>query len=62
MADIDTSNKFLVSARGQRIGVMRPTHDMSKEDALNLAAWLVAMVDVDPADFDKAVSDIESGL
>jgi hypothetical protein len=46
MADLDTTNKFAVTASLQGITILKPplgpiTHD----DALNLAAWLVALAD-----------------
>jgi hypothetical protein len=46
MADLDTANKFAVTASLQGITILKPplgpiTHD----DALNLAAWLVALAD-----------------
>lgn len=45
--EIDTTNKFIVAAQGDAIRVMRPhmATAMSKDDALNLAAWLVALAD-----------------
>jgi len=45
MDDIDTTNDFLVSSGpsgGVRI-MMLPTGPIGKEQALRLAAWLVAM-------------------
>jgi hypothetical protein len=46
MGDLDTTNKFAVTASLQGITILKPplgpiTHD----DALNLAAWLVALAD-----------------
>ena len=39
------SNHFLVGANGDRVSVVRPTGVMSKDEALNLAAWIVALAD-----------------
>lgn len=47
--DIDTSNEFIVGAIGDDLTVMlapRLQH-ISKDQALRLAAWLVAMADDD---------------
>jgi hypothetical protein len=42
----DTTNKFLVAMRGDGLlAPMRPVQLLRKSDALNLAAWLVAMAD-----------------
>lgn len=51
MADeIDTTNKFLVSVGGDGIVFLRPLpQQMSRDDALLLAAYIVAIV----ADNDK---------
>lgn len=55
METIDTTNRFLVGARGDSVIIMRrPNAELSKEDALNLAAWLVALADPDGEEF-KAV-------
>ena len=47
MPDIDTSNKFFVAAQGDQIVIMRPAQRISHDEALNLAAWLVALADRD---------------
>jgi hypothetical protein len=42
----DTTNRFMVSMRGDGLLVpIRPVQILTKDDALNLAAWLVAMAD-----------------
>lgn len=48
MSELDTSNRFLVgglqTASGQRLRVMALFNQpLSHDDALNLAAWLVAL-------------------
>lgn len=47
---METMNKFLVGVQGEHIVVGLPMSAarMSKEDALLLAAWLVAMATEDP--------------
>lgn len=43
---IDTSNKFLVGARGDGMLVIQYCpRELSREDALNLSAWLAALSD-----------------
>ena len=50
MAEIDTTNRFLVSMAGRDIVFLRPLPQrLSEDDALLLAAYLVAMI----ADSDK---------
>ncbi len=44
MSDIDTSNRFFVGTQGDRVFVLAPpTRPMERHEALNLAAWLVAL-------------------
>jgi hypothetical protein len=44
-APIDTSNRYMVARGHDRLFIMRtPPPALSDDDALNLAAWLVAMV------------------
>jgi hypothetical protein len=47
MADeLDAGNKFLVCVSGAHIVLLKPLpRTLSKEDAPNLAAWLVALAD-----------------
>jgi hypothetical protein len=44
---LDTMNRFGVAALGDEFMTLFPVGLMSRADALNLAAWLVAMADVD---------------
>ena len=39
----ETGNIQLVSVQGDRIWILNPKRDMSRQEALNLAAWLVAL-------------------
>lgn len=41
---IDVSNPYVVGAKGDRIVILGMVRDLSKEDALTLAAWIVAIV------------------
>lgn len=58
----ETFNMFFVSARGDQILIMNPANVLTKPQALNLAAWLVAMADqtMDHEDFLKVLNAIES--
>lgn len=47
--EIDTTNWQLVGLMGDRITCVRLRFALSKSEALNLAAWLVAMADDDDA-------------
>ncbi len=42
---MDTSNKFGVSIQGGNIVLLNARHVLSKDEALNLAAYLVSMAD-----------------
>lgn len=42
---LDTSNDFFVGTNGDTISIMRPPHEMTKEQALRLAAWLSILAD-----------------
>jgi hypothetical protein len=45
---IDTTNKFMVALRTNAgTVILNPPGAMSKDDALNLAAWLVVVADTD---------------
>jgi hypothetical protein len=44
---IDITNKFLVGAQVDRIIIMKPVQVLTNDEALNLAAWLVALADLD---------------
>lgn len=44
--EIDTANKFMVGATsGDRIAIIKIGLNLSRADALNLAAWLVTLAD-----------------
>jgi hypothetical protein len=46
MPEIDTFNRFMVGVRGERIVVLRPpVAPMTADEALTLAAHLVALAD-----------------
>jgi hypothetical protein len=45
----DTTNKFMVGVQGETIVFMRPVPQrLSKEDALVLGAWIVALATDNP--------------
>lgn len=49
MPEIDTTNRFMVAARGngELVIMMPPLAPLSTEDALTLAAWIVAVTGED---------------
>jgi hypothetical protein len=53
-------NKFLVGCQGDRYHVMKSPTNMSADDALNLAAWLVAMAGPFAArPFDQVLAEVK---
>lgn len=57
----DTINRFMVGSRGDRVViVLPPIMSISKEDAVNLAAWLVVMSDISRDDWEKFLTEIEN--
>jgi hypothetical protein len=60
---MDTMNKFLVSSGGvgmKEILVMNPPRGLiSKEDALNLAAWLIVISGTTREEVEAALSAVE---
>lgn len=58
--EINTANSFLVHERGEGIALMNPPLiPISKEQALNLAAWLVVIVGDDDR-FEETKAAIEN--
>ena len=55
MPEIDSSNRFLVGLTGAgAIQIMLPPRaPISKEDAINLAAWLLAIADPGREQFER---------
>ena len=62
MADvINTTNKFFVASRGDNLLFMKPPlGEFSKEDALNMAAYLVVMSFTSDEDFLKHLRAVEN--
>lgn len=57
---LDTTNHFMVSLAGDAIAVIRGIGLITKEEAVNLAAWLVVMSDVSDEDFEALVVAIRN--
>lgn len=53
MVEIDTTNKFLVSARGDNVVLLKPVQIFSKEDAVLFAAWLLALSEASTERFEE---------
>lgn len=48
MSDIDTLNRFMVGLQGRDVVTLRALPSrFSPDDAMNLAAWLVSMAEMD---------------
>jgi hypothetical protein len=60
--EIDSSNMlFMVAAHGENIVVMRPpVAPITRDQALNLAAWLVALADPLGEQFAKVLKAVQS--
>jgi hypothetical protein len=43
MSEIDTTNKYMVAARGDDVIVMMPSRQMTADEAMVFAAYLVAI-------------------
>lgn len=56
---IDASNKFFVGVQGDNIVILRPCQQMSKADAINLAAWLVCLADTNDS-FGLVIEKVQS--
>ena len=44
---------FMVGARGDKIAILAFGRELTREQALNLSAWLVALADPDGEEFKK---------
>lgn len=58
---IDTANKFLVGGSANGVTIMMPPRgNISNEDALLLAAWLVAIAEVKDGRFQEILDAVIS--
>lgn len=58
---IDTSNKFKVAAHSGRVFIDIGPHrvvDLPRDDALNLAAWIVQLADPDGEHFQAVLGSV----
>ncbi len=60
MNDIDTSNRFFVGAKGARTVVIAPLGDMTRDDVMNVCAWLLTTAMVKREDFDRVLEAVEN--
>lgn len=60
MEGIDTFNKFMVGSMAGQVTLLRgiPPGGLTKQDALLLAAYLVAMADPGREEFDKVLAAV----
>lgn len=62
MADepIYTTNKFGVATKSSgSLVILMPPRELTKADALLLAAWLVAMAEDEPGEFERVRAAVE---
>jgi len=57
---IPLANKRLVAIDGASVVILNPKNVMSEEEAVNLAAWLVAVTYCDREEFLAALTEIEN--
>lgn len=57
---LDTCNRFLVatSADGQRVSLLPAGGIISRAEALNMAAWIVALTDPEQREFARLLDGI----
>jgi hypothetical protein len=62
MSEIDTTNKFMVgmTARDEFVMIMLPVRRIPKVDALNLAAYIVALADPLGEEFSKVLEAVKN--
>jgi len=56
----DIGNKWLVGSNGDSIVILNPPSRLTKEEALVLAAWLVALADPAGEDFTEIMEAVAS--
>jgi hypothetical protein len=61
MGPIESDNKFVVGAQGNDLVIMFPKQRMSKEDAVNLACYLLVLSGVDRSTLAMTLARIENG-
>ena len=59
MAEIDVTNKFMVGLQQEDVCIMLPSRRMPRQDALNLAAWLVRIADPDTGQFIDVLTKVQ---
>lgn len=61
MAEIDTTNKQLVALRGEIVTVLRPATQMTADEAMVHAAWLVSLAEpFASADFKDVLDEVQN--
>jgi hypothetical protein len=61
MNEIDTANEFMVACQGDKVVIMNPPRGLlSQDEALVLAAWLVALSFAERSRFDEVLNAVEN--
>ena len=56
---LDTANHFGVAASGEQFGIMKmPVRWLARDEAINLAAWLMVTADPTGKEFERVVKAI----
>jgi hypothetical protein len=56
---LDSGNHFGVAASGEQFGIMKmPVRWLARDEAINLAAWLMVMADPTGEAFERVVKEI----
>lgn len=57
---VDTTNKFFVALLGTQVMIGNPRGRMTKREALGLAAWLVALAEDEPGEFNEVLEAVRT--
>ncbi|TXH09640.1 MAG: hypothetical protein E6R03_16480 [Hyphomicrobiaceae bacterium] len=57
-APLDSGNHFAVGMKGPTVVIVRMGKQLTREEALNLAAWIVALTDPERTDFNRVLGEI----
>jgi len=60
-AALDTANHFMVGSQDGMLVILNPPvgRKFNKSEAINLAAWLVALADPDEKEFERVLKEIK---
>ena len=57
---LDSANHLGVSCQGEQFGIMKmPVRWLARDEAINLAAWLVNIADPERKEFERVLNEIQ---